>query len=559
MFIDLRTCPAKAEFDADIAIVGAGPAGISVAKEFLGTNVRVCLVESGDFDLEPEIQDLNGGEVVGLPYFALTQARFRRFGGSVNGWMGSRYAKEHADTNIAPLNGMDFERRPWVPESGWPFGLDHLVPYYARAQGLFNAGPWEYVPDAWQAGNRRFLPTDPERLVTRVWQYAPGTRFGVAYRDPFRHADNITVLTNATVTEVSVDETASVARNLEVSTLDGKRGQVRARLFVLACGGIDNARLLLLSDSIAPQGLGNRNGLVGRYFMEHPHLACASVRLTGDRGWLAGYKDFTARRTRIRAGLCIADAAQERFGVLNQSAIVIDRFVADSASGAESPGYVALKAMAARLSCGELPNRPVEQLARVLGDVRSTMEGVRRHRAGLNGALYVRAEQAPNPDSRVTLSDRRDRLGLRRARLDWRLTELDKRSIRTLVDLTGQEFRRLGLGEVTPEEWLVAEDNSWPAWLRGGYHHMGTTRMSTDFRKGVVDPDGRIHGMANLYVAGSSVFPAGGYANPTLTVVALALRLADHVRERLAHMQEPASIGEVGARSLASSSAGRNP
>ncbi|HSK38343.1 MAG TPA: hypothetical protein VK943_01115, partial [Arenibaculum sp.] len=217
LFIDLRTCPAQAGFDADIAIVGAGPAGISVAKEFLGTGIRICLVESGDFDLVPEIQDLNCGEVAGLPYFALTEARFRRFGGSVNGWLDSPHPKTHADTNIAPLNAMDFERRPWVPESGWPFGLDDLVPYYARAQGLFNAGPWEYVPDAWQAGDRRFLPTDPERLVTRVWQYAPGTRFGLAYRDPFRHAGNITVLTNATVTEVAVDETTSVARRLEVS------------------------------------------------------------------------------------------------------------------------------------------------------------------------------------------------------------------------------------------------------------------------------------------------------------------------------------------------------
>ncbi len=146
--------------------------------------------------------------------------------------------------------------------------------------------------------------------------------------------------------------------------------------------------------------------------------------------------------------------------------------------------------------------------------------------------LYTRLEQTPNPDSRTVLTAEQDRFGLKRIALDWRLSELDKLSLRRSQELIGAEFGRLGVARLRIDDWVLAEDNNWPDDLQGGYHHMGTARMSGDPKQGVVDRDCRVHGIDNLYVAGSAVFPTSGWVNPTLTIVALALRLADHLKKR---------------------------
>jgi choline dehydrogenase-like flavoprotein len=168
-------------------------------------------------------------------------------------------------------------------------------------------------------------------------------------------------------------------------------------------------------------------------------------------------------------------------------------------------------------------------------EVRHTVERLRA-RAGLTGLyLITRGEQAPNPDSRVLLSAERDALGSRRADLAWRLGEIDKHTARVFARTLDAELRRLGKGSVTPSDWLSEPGPGWPVDPTIGnhplanYHQLGGTRMGDDPRQSVVDADCRVHGYANLYVAGSSVFPTGGWANPTLTIVALALRLADHL------------------------------
>jgi len=117
-----------------------------------------------------------------------------------------------------------------------------------------------------------------------------------------------------------------------------------------------------------------------------------------------------------------------------------------------------------------------------------------------------------------------------RAKLDWRLTELDKRSMRTFYQLLGREMGRTGTGRVQIRDWLLSDDRTWPSFISGGWHHMGTTRMSADPKQGVVDANCRVHGLANLYIAGAAVYPTAGAVNPTLTLVALSLRLADHLK-----------------------------
>jgi choline dehydrogenase-like flavoprotein len=524
---------------ADVIIVGAGPAGITIAREFVqNPRTRICLIESGFEGHSDTAQSLALGENAGLPYFPLDRCRFRRFGGSMNGWPADH---KHAPTSIAPMDPLDFEARPWAGLAGWPFGRAEMEPFYARAQALFRTGPWDYEPRNWQTATRPFQPFDPDRLTHRIWQYAPGMNFGRRYRDELDATGNITILTGQTVTEILTDADGRRATGVRIADQEGRWGKVRAGIVVLACGAIENARLLLLSTAAMPAGLGNGHDLVGRYFMEHPHLSCAQVHFTSPRNWLAAYKTLHVRNTGIRAGICLSEAAQRRHETLSFSGILVDQFVIDPETGGQSPGYVALKSLLMRTAIHHRsPRDAIHQLGAVAADWRSVLKGARRHVQGLNGAIYARSEQAPNPDSRVTLATECDLHGLPRARLEWRLSPIDKHTIRIAIETARQEFARLGLGTVTPESWLIEDDHSWPPWLKGGYHHMGTTRMATSPQTGVVDPDCQVFGTANLYVAGSSVFPAAGYANPTLTLIALALRLADHLKAQLHRMETTA-------------------
>ena len=345
--------------------------------------------------------------------------------------------------------------------------------------------------------------------------------------------------------EILVDAEGTQVRHLDVRNLRGKRLTVQARTYLLAAGGIENARLLLASNSVLPEGVGNRHDLVGRFFMEHPHAR--GGRIVGGPAWNL-YAAFARRRLasgEVAALIATAPALQRREGLLNSSLTIAPRRPAD---GKESWG------MRAYLSAkhGAAPNRVGRTLwmgaKRTVGWVQKRTDPLRPwllNRAGrLDVALVVRAEQAPNPDSRVTLSERQDAIGMPLTRLDWRLTALDVDSVAGLVAALGRETARLGLGRVEAAGWLSDPSREWQidplisAHPIGGYHHMGTTRMAEDPRDGVTDGAGRVHGIANLHIAGSSLFPTSGWANPTLTIVALALRTADRIADGLARVPE---------------------
>jgi choline dehydrogenase-like flavoprotein len=524
MYWDLQELDSKNIFEADICVVGAGAAGISFVNEFLGGTTRVFLLESGGLTFEKRTQELAAGHNVGFPYYPLDLTRFREFGGSTTRWGGA----------CAPLNEIDFEKRRWVPYSGWPITKRDLEPYYARAQGVFEIGPYDYQPESWEGNGIKFLDLQSNRLVTRIWQLSPETNLGLVSRQAFRQSENVTVLLHANVTEVISNEYATSVEGVRAVTLDGKEAVVKARFIVLACGGIENARVLLLSNKVAKVGIGNERDLVGRFFMEHPHVVPAAIEFGGSRDWKKSYGIFQQHSVGLRAGICLSESAQRSHRVLNYSGIVVDRYIRETTTHEQASGYLALRSILLALKRGQLPHDLVPRLRNILFDLDGITIGIYNHFLGRNPGIFARSEQAPNPESRVTLSCDKDCLGQNKVQLDWRLTPLDKRTIRVAVDLIGQEFRRLSLGKVTPDEWLIADDTSWPDWLLGGYHHMGTTRMSNSPKNGVVDPNCQVHGVGHLYIAGSSVFPTAGYANPTLTIAAMSIRLADHLKQLIA-------------------------
>jgi len=379
------------------------------------------------------------------------------------------------------------------------------------------------------------LAFDPARVATGLWQFSPPTRFGEVYREPLAQAADVRVLLNANLVDIETGEDGAEVRALRLATLQGRRFTVCARAYVLACGGLENARLLLAANRQVNVGLGNRHGNVGRYFMEHAHLPAASLLATTPAQ--IGFYSYEQRQPRHGGTLVMgylnpAPELQASAGLLNCDCNFVDDNVGVS-------GYAALRRLWSAVGHARMPDHLLADLGTAITDLDDTAAGL-LGRLGLREyspdaasfVMWSTLEQAPNPDSRVTLAAKTDALGVPEIRLDWRLGELDKRSLQQVQRTIADAFGGSGLGRLRIDDWVEADLTSWTPRMIGGNHHMGTTRMSDDPRTGVVDRDCRVHGMANLFVAGASVFPTGGSANPTLTIVALALRTADHLRER---------------------------
>ncbi|MFL5636082.1 MAG: FAD-dependent oxidoreductase [Gemmatimonadaceae bacterium] len=515
MHTDARTLPTGTVLEGDLCIVGAGASGITIAREFANSPLKVILLEGGGFDFDPQLQDLFRGEIVGQPYFPLQAAALHYFGGSTNHWAGY----------CSLYEPIDFEKRDWVPHSGWPITRADLDPFYARAHSVLDLGPYKYDAADWKNGDADRVPLlgDSRVVWTKMWQFSPPTRFGIKYRDEIVNSPNIHLYTHANVVEVEANEELTAVRSARIRGFDGKEYHARARRFVLACHTIQNARLLLASNRQARTGLGNGNDLVGRYFMEHFEMPSGELALADPQSTKTKLYEFAGLGGPPRGELALTAATQREHRILNGTANVEAGNYGDQVpSTFQFIDTVMMNKMRAWQKGGRKGPPPIRVAAAALAP---RDKGPPRFYH-----MMTRQEQAPNPDSRVTLSAEKDALGMPRTKLDWRVTELDKRSIRTFYQLLGREMGRSGTGRVQIKEWLLSDDKTWPSFISGGWHHMGTTRMHTDPKQGVVDANCKIHGLANLYIGGASVHPTAGAANPTLTLVALSLRLADHLK-----------------------------
>lgn len=528
MLRDLLEATDPVERVADICIIGAGAAGLTVARRLLAKGRSVILLESGGRDYEADVADLNRGENVGEDYYELGHSRLRFFGGTTAIWGG----------RCAELDAIDLERRDWVPHSGWPLDPAELQAWYREARPLFDLPPARDTADGLRAAGVPVPQFDPARLSTPVWAFDMRfNRFAQESSADLIAHPRCEVVLHATATSIDAAPDGNRIEQVTARSLNGRRLTVRARAFVLAAGGIENPRLLLASNAVIPTGLGNQGDAVGRYFMEHPHAR--GGRIDNGRAW-ALLKAF-GRRHRVAgrdlaALIAPSREVQREHGILNSSLTVVARQPERDAQFWGMRAYSRIKHDMAPTRRGRALWVTTKRLA---GWAQRRVDPLRPwllHRLGrVDIALLVRAEQAPNPDSRVLLSEERDALGMPRVKLDWRLGELDVRSVDRLVRTLGAELERLGLGRVEPAAWLSDPAGGWrtdpliSAHPIGGYHHMGTTRMSEDPRYGVTDARTRVHGLPNLYVAGSSLFPTSGWANPTLTIVALALRTAEDI------------------------------
>jgi choline dehydrogenase-like flavoprotein len=505
MHIDARELPNGSIIEGDICIVGAGAAGISMALEFNNTGLKVILLEGGGFEYDEQVQELYAGKSTGQKYFPLKSARLHMFGGTTGHWSG--YCSNFDD--------IDFEERPWVQHSGWPIKKADLEPFYPKAQKYLQLGPYEYELPYWQKGDKELSPFINNNVVwNKMWQFSPPTRFGEVYRREIVQSRNIHLYTYANVTDIHANEPVNSVTHVTIKNHAGRNHTVKAKNFVLACCSIQTARLLLASNQQQPKGLGNDFDNVGRYFMEHLELRSAELWLTRPARLKLYELDFGV--TPARAELAITPDQQRAHKILNGTSSL--------STLTEAKNRKAIIEMWS----DEDPRKSLKALKEGFANDPETPATPSNYRAY---QLFTRIEQAPNPNSRVTLEQERDSLGVPRAALHWELTALDKRSIRKIYELIGQQVGAMGAGLVKMYEFLHEEnDPKWPAYTGGGWHHMGTTRMSADPKKGVVDANCKVHSLANLYVAGASCFTTAGAANPTLTLVAMSVRLADHLR-----------------------------
>lgn len=526
MFIDGREIPRGSTQQADLCIIGAGPAGITLARQLASERLSVLCIESGGLAPDAATQDLTRGEIRGLPYFPLHTTRLRYFGGASGHWGG--YCR--------PFYPLDFETREWVPHSGWPIPYSAVARYYPAAQDICDLGPFDYSTAGWELGALRPFGFHDDAVQTRLIQFSPPTRFGTKYQAEFAGARHVRVLLHSNVVSIDTGEHAREVTGLAIRTLDGNAFRARARIYVLAAGGIENARLLLSSTGAAPAGLGNDHDLVGRYFADHMQLDCAAVLPLDDTAAFQLYQTgnrstlFTPQAGGRGAGLMgyltLSRRAQQAGRTLNYSGAVVESYWSDYFMHIERHGNQNVPAWQA---IGEVVGNVWRNIADASAMALQRLPG---RIAPRFYKIVASQEQAPNPSSRVLLGRERDALGMRRAVLDWQLGELDRHTVAVALQELGRAFGGAGIGRLhIPMDFAT---DPWPSCLQGSWHHCGVTRMSASPRNGVVNPDCRVHGVGNLYVAGSSVFPTNGHGNPTLTLVALALRLADHLRPALA-------------------------
>jgi len=519
----------------DVCIIGAGPAGITLALELESSGMKVCVLEAGGDGYDRDAQRLLEGTMDGDRYPPLRDTRMAALGGSSHVWAGW----------CRPLDSIDFEPRPGRDAPGWPFDAAALEPYYRRAHDRCGLGAFDYDSLDVIPGTNDLLAVPATDVTHAMFRVLP-MRFGAEYRRRLEAAPNVHVVLHAPVTRLDVTESGG-CEAARVVRPDGSTHVVRARRFVLAAGGIENARLLLLSGDDPHTAPGNAAGLVGRYFTDHPFANVGTLHLNEPHA-LAGY--FPHRPSgslaapgppaatgeagslaTVRATLTLPREVLERDGLQNAALFFHPRYEAHPVFAA--PEVTAFLEVWNKLRGKAVPEGLPPYLRRAASAPHKIVAAGARKLLVASGASRTwrcRAmfETGSRAENRVTLGEKRDALGRPLAHVDWRLSDRDLASMQGVMRHLDAALRSAGLGRIelacpdTPEGFRSLAE--------GGKHHMGTTRMHASAREGVVDPDGRVHGVPNLFVAGSSVFPSGGYANPTLTIVALAIRLADHLR-----------------------------
>jgi choline dehydrogenase-like flavoprotein len=556
--IDADSVPRDSRITADVCIVGSGAAGIPLALTLSNKGISVVLLESGYMREHARTQALYAGEVADEKMHSPSDRyRQRRFGGSTPIWGG----------RCVPFDPIDFEKRSYVPYSGWPISYADLAPHYPQANEWAEAGRFVYDADQLFGArvNPMILGFSSSLVATNsLERFSCPTNFGARYQQRLRRAPQLNVVLGANCTGIRLGTDGRAVSHVDVASLSGNRFQVVANVHILAVGGLETARLLLASRDVAANGIGNDYDVVGRYYQCHIAGSVGLLSIAGAPNRVRHGYEVSPDGVYCRRRLAVVAAEQRRLGLTNMVARLHFSRITDPAhrNGVLSTLFFAKRLISyeygKRLNDGSaatlatylrhmrnLVADPLDTAAffahwltrRTFAD-RKFPSVILRNRTN-RFSLDVHSEQIPNPSSRVFLTDTHDELGMPRLRIDWRYDPADIDSVRHTLDLFASEFEQSGVGKfVYDRAGLELELMRFGAF---GGHHIGTARMGSDFRTSVVDVDCRVHSVSNLFIAGSAAFPTSSQANPTLTIIALALRLADCIAARFERRQATAA------------------
>lgn len=551
MIIDARKLPSGTTINGEICIVGGGAAGIALAKELSDRFSDIILLESGGMNLEADTQDLYKGEILDPNHGSLEEQRQRQLGGTTNVWGG----------RCAPFDALDFEPRPYVPDSGWPISKQDLDHYYQQAHDYCELGSYTYeVKEALGVDASEMIPGwDAQEISTdQLWLFSTPTNFKTKYGQLLKKSPQVKTYLHANCLKIITNNEGNTIDYLQCASLEKNNFTVRTQTYILAMGCLEVTRLLLLSNDIHQRGIGNQNDLVGRFYMGHISGDVGTVTFTPKQGKVIWDYEKTQDGVYARRAIALNSETQQQHQLMNLRAILTypEMSDPDHGNGILSAMYLVKSLLLLKqtsriyysknLDTSGLNKTLWSHLQNILGDldnlgafaykwITQRLFSPRQLPSVVLGSksntytLHFDAEQSPNYNSRVMLGNDRDTFDLNRLKVDWRYTDRDIQSVIQSYKLIASTLEITGAGklEFDPAQMpnLIRQN------LGVGSHHIGTTRMADSPRQGVVDRDCKVHGINNLYIASSSVFPTSSYANPTLTIVAIALRLAAHLKQ----------------------------
>lgn len=529
MLIDAHELKNPQNFSTDICIVGAGVSGIVLANELRSVNKNVILLEAGGEKYDEKIQQFYQAQSYPGNFPDPMDSRIRVLGGSCNRWLNS----------TERLDAIDFEKRSWVSDSGWPINYSELLQYYKIAEDYCGVGSDGYNVEKWMGkeGFENICQGSDTLIPAMVKNALPYTRFFDKYGNDLSQSPNVRVFSHAAVTDLSFDIEKQVVNGVTFQSNPDVKHQVQAKIIIFCMGGIENARLLLQFNQKYNDVLGNKNDNVGRYFMEHPTIRAAQFYPIGGRPLPVAYKGVFDNSRSLRLRLKLNDKTQNHYQT-NNLRIFFNPKPRRILSDGISSSHIVLD----RLSDAEWPENFGQHLTNILGDLDLIADSFSRKAFDtplfstsddITGYQIISMiEQTPNRNNRIILGDEKDPFGSRKVKILWTLSESDKEQALKTLRLLSQDAGLSAWGRVR----LLPERASriWGDQLGFAQHHIGTTKMGTSMKDGVVDQECRVFGTKNLYMAGSSVFPTGGHVPPTLTIAALTARLADTIKRKVA-------------------------
>jgi choline dehydrogenase-like flavoprotein len=554
MKIDGARVPNGSHLVCDVCIIGGGVNGLLLAERLASTAADVCVLESGDEVVATaETTDTLRLESAATELEPTPLNRVRALGGTARIW--NTFLLNRPAARFFRLEAVDLERRDGLPYGGWPFGLEELAPYYRRAESKLMPAFSREVQQGLERSHN--LALDPRRIAVVVEGFGVAEEITTKLTKYVCDQARIRIVTKATVTAIQTNKEATEAVRVRVTSRPGHTFTVGFRTVVLACGTIENARLLLSSNALQPAGLGNGHDVVGRFFMDHQRLnagrlipfdpemfdrsALFDLRAIGRQFWMGKIK-LSEQLIRERRLLNSSTLLWPRPSARDDRAVdalkELVRLVRSGDFGPETRARLAEVVAARRYVFGAGAGLAWRQRTTAPTIDKGGWSHLRRNRERFEHfELVQQIEQAPDPDNRISLGAERDSFGVPIPRIHARFCRVDIESARVSQELLAEELERAGIGRVVRDERVPFPDLH----QVGGIHHnLGGTRMHVDPKQGVVDANARVHGMTNVFAAGGSIFPTGGYANPTLTMAALTLRLGDHLEARLHRLRSTA-------------------